>query len=114
TKSGKPIVFATLEDFTGQGEMVCFSTTFDRVGAWVAVDNVVLVKGEAEVRGGSVKIVAQDVIPMWKVREQLVKSIVLRVDPELAQPEALEQLRTLCDSNRGRCKLYFDVQDPSL
>ena len=114
TRSGKPIVFATIEDFTGQGELVCFSTTFDRVGAYLVVDSVVLVKGEAEVRGGSVKIVAQDVLPMWKVREQLVKSIVLRVDPQAAEPAALQQLRDLCDSNRGRCKLYFDVQDPKL
>ena len=40
------------------------------------VDDVVMVNGEVEFRGGSVKIIGRDVLPMWKVREQLVKSIV--------------------------------------
>jgi DNA polymerase III subunit alpha len=114
TRAGKPIAFATLEDFTGQGEVVCFSSVYDKVQNYLAVDEIVLVRGEVELRGGSVKVLAQDVIPMWKVREQLVKSVILRVDMDTVNVEQIEQLRTLCDENRGNCKLYFEIQSPDL
>ena len=117
TKSGKPIAFATIEDFTGQGEVVLFSSQFDKLQQYLHVDEVVLVRGNVEVRGGAVKIITQDIMPMWKVREQLVKSIVLRISLENAtteEAEKLSRLRDLCDLHRGHCKLYFDLQAPDL
>ncbi|MGI9173995.1 MAG: DNA polymerase III subunit alpha, partial [Rhodothermales bacterium] len=117
TKSGKPIAFATIEDFTGQGEVVLFSSQFDKLQQYLNVDEVVLVRGNVEVRGGDVKIITQDIMPMWKVREQLVKSIVLRISLEQStteEAEKLTRLRDLCDLHRGHCKLYFDLQAPDL
>lgn len=110
SKTGKPLAFATIEDFSGQGEIVCFSSVYDRVQNYLKVDEIVLVKGEVEIRGGAVKILAQDVIPMWKVREQMVKAIVLRVNMDRVQTDQIDKLQTLCESNRGTCKLYFEVE----
>ena len=53
--------------------------------------------------------IMQDIMPMWKVREQLVKSITLRVDIDRMKPEPLRSFMQTCDDNRGQCKLYFDV-----
>ena len=108
TKTGKPMAFATIEDFTGQGEVVCFSNVYDKVQNYLKVDDVVMVNGEVEIRGGSVKIIGRDVLPMWKVRE-MVKSLVVRIDPETINEEVIEKLKDLCESNRGNCKLYFDL-----
>jgi len=109
TKKGKPIAFFSLEDFSGQAEVICFSSLFDRVQNYLVVDEIVLVQGEVELRGGDIKIIAQDVFPMWKVREQLVKSIILRLDADQVQMEQIEKLGALCDANRGTKKLYFDL-----
>jgi DNA polymerase-3 subunit alpha len=114
TKAGKPIAFATIEDFGGQGELVCFATVLDRVQNYLQVDEIVIAKGRPEVRGGGLKIIVQDVLPMWKVREQMVKSIVVRVDAESLAVEAINQLRELCDANRGSVKLYFDIASGDL
>jgi len=114
TKKGKPIAFATLEDFTGQGELVCFSTILEKVQNYLKVDEIVLVRGEVEVRGGSIKILTREVIPMWKVREHLVKSIVVRIDPDRVEPKTIEQFRALCEENQGRCRLFFEVLTPEL
>ncbi|MFP4228112.1 MAG: DNA polymerase III subunit alpha [Salinivenus sp.] len=114
TKSGKPIAFATIEDFTGQGEMVCFSSILDRIQPYLEVDNVVLAKGNVEVRGGNVKVIAKDVIPMWKVREQMVQEVVLEVDLDQVMPEELREFQTLCERSAGNCTLYFDVDAPEL
>lgn len=114
TKSGKPMAFATIEDFSGQGEIVCFSNILDRVQNYLKVDEIIRVTGEVEVRGGSIKILARDVLPMWKVRDQLIQAIVLRVEAGRVEIDAISRLRDLCDANRGQCKLYFDVLDPEL
>ncbi len=114
TKSGKPIAFVTIEDFTGHGEVVCFSNVFDRVQNYLQLDEVVMIKGEIEIRRGGLKIIGREVMPMWKVREQLVKSIVLHVDTRRVDEDDIDKLRGLCDENRGSCKLYFDIMAPDV
>ena len=113
TRSGKPIVFISIEDFTGQAEMVCFSSEYDRYQQYLKVDSIIFVRGTVEVRGGSVKAKATEILPMWKVRE-LIQGIVLRVDAQHVEMEAIHALRELCDANRGTCKLYFDITAPDL
>jgi DNA polymerase-3 subunit alpha len=109
TRSGKPIVFASIEDYTGQAEIVLFAREFDRLQSYIKVDEVVLVTGTTEVRGGAVSIKAQDVMPMWKAREQFVKSIVVRLDLDRADAALVPALADLCEANRGMVKLYFDL-----
>jgi DNA polymerase-3 subunit alpha len=114
TKSGKPIAFATIEDFTGEGEMVIFSNILDRVQPYLEVDNVILVKGNVEVRGGNVKVIAKEINPMWKVREQMVNEVVLKVNLDEVMPGELREFKSLCERSPGNCKLYFDVDAPEL
>jgi DNA polymerase-3 subunit alpha len=112
TKSGKPIAFATIEDFTGQGELVVFANILDRVQHYLEVDEVVLVKGNVEVRGGTVKVIVKEVMPMWKVRDQMVQAIELDIDAGAVQPKQIREFRQLCDQNQGHCKLYFNISAP--
>ncbi len=114
TRNGKPLIFASLEDFTGAAELVIFSTQFDKFQSYLKVDEIVMVKGNTEVRGGGVKVIVQEVLPMWKVREQFVRSIILRLDMSVLDLGHVEHLRALCDTNRGQARLYFDVTDPRL
>ncbi len=114
TRKGKPIAFAAFEDFSGQAEMVCFATILDRVEQYLKVDEVVLVRGEVEIRGGNVKILTREVTPMWKVRENLIRSIVVNIDQDRVTLNAIKQLRVLCNDNRGSCRLYFDIVDHKL
>ena len=51
---------------------------------------------------------------MWRVREQMVKSVVVRVDVDEATADDVEALATLCDAHRGTCKLYFELASAEL
>ncbi len=113
TKQGKPIAWITLEDTTGSAEVVLFAQTVDKCGHVLAVDEVVLVRGKAET-SGELKLIANDVLPMWKVREQMVKAIVLHIDADTTEPSKLDDLATLCEHNKGTAKLYFDVESTEL
>ncbi len=113
-RNGRPLAFASIEDFTGQGELVIFSSVLERVMPYLEVDAVVLVEGQVEVRGGSVKILVDELWPMWKVRDELVEALVVQLDLEQVRPEQLDRFHALCREHTGRCRLYFDLLSPEL
>ncbi|MEM6286493.1 MAG: hypothetical protein AAF845_05000, partial [Bacteroidota bacterium] len=55
------------------------------------------------------KLVAKEVLPMWRVREQLVKAVVLRIDADDATEADVAALADLCRAHPGATKLYFEV-----
>ncbi len=113
SKAGKPMGFATIEDFTGQGEITCFPDVYDKVQNYLNPDEVIMVTGEPELRGSTVKIIARDVLPMWKVRA-MIGSVVLRIDSERVRQETVAALQELCEENHGKCNLFFAIQADDL
>ncbi len=113
TRKGAPMASVTLEDYSGQAEMVCFSAVFDKVQQYLSENEVILARGEVETRGGSLRILAREVTPMWKVRRDMVQSIVVCINARRVQLPQMEAFRKLCEDNRGSCRLYFDVIDPA-
>ncbi len=109
TKSGRPIAFVTLEDTTGAAEVVLFAQVLERCAHLLAVDEVMMVKGKAETSRGDLKLVAKDVLPMWRVREQLVKAVTLKIDVDRTTEADVAALAELCRQHPGACKVYFEV-----
>ncbi len=101
TKSGRPIAFVTLEDTTGQAEVVLFAQTLERCGHMILLDEVMMVKGKAETSTGGIKLIAKDVLPMWRVREQLVKALTLRIDVDTTTEADVAAIKALCDQHPG-------------
>ena len=108
-KSGRPYAFCQFEDFSGHADLICFSNSYDKVQQYLKVDEIVLIKGSVELRGSQLKVLASDVIPMWKVRSKMVKSLILRIDAERFSDVELEALSKLLENNRGGCKLVFEL-----
>ena len=114
TKSGRPIAFVTIEDTTGQAEVVLFAQTLEKCGHLILVDEVMMVRGKAETSRGDLKLVAKDVLPMWRVREQLVKALTLQIDADVTTTEDVAALQALCAEHPGACKVYFEVSSRQL
>jgi len=53
--------------------------------------------------------VAKDVLPMWRVREQLVKAVTLKIDVDRTTEADVAALAELCRQHPGACKVYFEV-----
>ena len=114
TKSGRPIAFVTLEDTTGQAEVVLFAQTLDKCGHLITLDEVMMVRGKAETSRGDLKLVAKDILPMWRVREQLVKALTLKLDADVTTTEDVAALKALCEQHPGTTKVYFEVTSGQL
>lgn len=113
SKSGRPMAFITLEDTSGQTEVVLFAQSLERNNHLLEVDEVVMVRGKAETKSGDVKMVGREIQPMWKVRES-VKGLLLRINADEASVEDVEALADLCDRNKGACKVYFELRGRQL
>jgi DNA polymerase-3 subunit alpha len=114
TKSGRPIAFLTVEDTSGACEVVCFAQTLERFGHLLEVDQPMLVRGKAETSRGDLKLIAKEVLPMWRVREQLVQAITLKIDASGVTPEAIDELAALCAEHKGAKKLYVELEHAGL
>ena len=114
TKSGRPIAFVTIEDTTGQAEVVLFAQTLEKCGHLIHVDEVMMVRGKAETSRGDLKLVAKDVLPMWRVREQMVKALTLQIDADVTTVDDVAALKALCGQHPGSCKVYFEVASRQL
>jgi DNA polymerase-3 subunit alpha len=61
TKRGEPYAVFRLEDLTGGVGIVAFPSVFERAGAMLAPDRIVMVKGRADLRGRELQLVAIEV-----------------------------------------------------
>jgi DNA polymerase-3 subunit alpha len=114
SKSGRPMAFVTIEDTTGTSEVVLFAQSLERCGHLLVVDDVLLVRGKAETTRGDLKIIGREVIPMWRVRETLVKALVLKLDADIVSEADVEALAVLCEANKGTTKVYMELTSRDL
>ncbi len=106
TQKGKPMLIASLEDFTGTAEVIVFAREIERAGPYIEQDAPLLIRGELEVRGGAVKLIANEVMPMWKAREELIGGLHIRLDLDTLTEETVD---ALCAEHRGSVHLTFEL-----
>src|SRR5690606_32691676 len=111
-KDNKAFAFADLEDFTGKVDVALWSDMFEEARRDVEVDSMVLIRGalswdeERRVH----KLTAAKVVPLAVAREQLTRSVHVRLRAGGVQPEQGEARRAACEEHPGPCQLVFHVE----
>ena len=108
-KRNNTMAFVTIEDFTGKAECIVFSDAFQKYQQELAEDSMVMVTGKGEVNGSLLKILVNEVFPMEHVREKFTRSIMLSINVNDVQENAVVSLRELFERNRGRIPCYLSV-----
>jgi len=70
---------------------------------------MIFVEGSGEVSGDVIKIVANDIIAMDKVREKFAKRIFLLLNADEVDDAKMTRLRTTMEKFKGNCNCYFNV-----
>lgn len=138
TKAGEPMVFAKLEDMTGDIEAVIFPRTYkEKPELWDA-DTAVVLHGRVQDKDGEWKFLVESGYPLTpdnidNVIDHLQNQTGKRVDPRLEPdapmpakraeqaisiylrahlpPSILNRIRELFDQNPGRYRVYFIVDN---
>ncbi len=110
-KKGNLMAFITMEDFTGKGECIVFSKTYERFVHHLHPESMVMVIGKTDAGGETFKVLADEIYPMESVRQKFTRSIVLSFHVNDVQENAIVELRKLMEKHQGSCRCYIHVVD---
>jgi DNA polymerase-3 subunit alpha len=114
TKKGDPFGIFTLEDFTGNIDLMLFSEEYMKKKHLLETGNNVFVTGRVEERfnqKGNFAVQVKDVILLSDVIGKFSKKITLKVEAGNIDPEFITNLKKLISENAGKCRLELKVKD---
>lgn len=103
TKTGDMMCFVTLEDFTGQIEVIVFPRVFNKVSRLLAPDMAVVIAGRLSVNEEGSKVLVQDIKPLDTVEN----AVRIRIEKKNETTEIIEKLQQVLTANRGKSTVYF-------
>jgi DNA polymerase-3 subunit alpha len=110
-KRGNMMAFTTLEDFSGQTELIIFSDCFEKSKEHLAVDRMVLVSGRVSTREGErPKVICSEVLPLEKLTERFNCQLVIKLGPDCAEKTVERALATL-DEYRGQVPVLLAARE---
>ncbi len=114
-KRGNTMAFITIEDFSGKGECVVFSDAYRRHEQILVNDAMVMVVGKGEPSGNNLKVIANDIYPIERVKETFGKSVIFTINIDVAGEQTISQLRKIMERYRGgSCSCYFNLVGSTL
>ena len=110
-KRGNMMSFATLEDFSGQTELIIFSDCFERSKQDLAVDRMVLVSGRVSTREGErPKVLCSEILPLEKLTERFNCQLVIKLSSDCAEKTIEKALATL-EQYRGQVPVLLAARE---
>jgi DNA polymerase III subunit alpha len=113
-RKGKQMLFGSIEDFTGKADFTVFASVYEQYGHLIKPEAVLMLVAEGEVSGGMLKLLVREVVPIEKVRNTLIKKIVLKIDADdQVQLERLAGVKKVFDAHKGGTPVDFEVKAQS-
>jgi DNA polymerase-3 subunit alpha len=81
-KKGKMMAFVTLEDYTGQAELIVFSDCYERSKEHLASEKMILVSGKVSTREGeAAKVIVSEVVPLERLADKFACQLIIKMEP---------------------------------
>jgi DNA polymerase-3 subunit alpha len=113
TKKGDRMASFVLEDLEGGAEALVFPDTYKKVAARLAEDQVVLVKGRAEVpEEGKPRLLVTDVLPLEQAKLAEARYVTIRVPMLQWDRKKGERLREILGAHKGECPVTLEIVRP--
>ena len=112
-KRGRTMAFATLEDFTGRAECLIFADAFERAGAALHEDAIVVMIGRAESSGDSIRLFPTEIHGIEDAIKTMSKSVVISLSLDTTTSKHIYEMKRVLErySGSGKCPCYFFVLD---
>ncbi len=106
------MAFFTLEDFTGSVRVIVFSKVCEEYKNIIQDDNMVVILGNADVsgEGGSVSILADEIVPIEEARSRFVRQLSLTVSPGNLEESGVKEILKLFARYPGNCLVLLNIK----
>jgi len=111
TQGGSVMAFLTLEDLTGQQEMVIFPGEYDRYQEQLVDDALIMIRARFETKNKRRSLVVQKVFEIGDLDQSTELHLQLRT--ENISEERLNNLKEMLTSHKGSSKVYFHIANGS-
>ena len=109
-KSGREMAFFKIDDFSGSCECLMFSKSYSEYGDCLKPEATVLVRGNLESTGDSIKIHAEDSFPLDEARSKFAKKLLLFANSELHDEKVISSMKDLLDKHMGDVPVYLRLK----
>ena len=109
TRKGDRMCAFVLEDPFGTVEVVVFPDAFAKAASLIQTDALVLVKGRFERDEDSTRLLASEILPIEKVREELSREVVVTLDSARHDRRTFEAVSDVLGRHKGDRRVAFFV-----
>ncbi|MEA3317623.1 MAG: DNA polymerase III subunit alpha, partial [Bacteroidota bacterium] len=114
SKNGKPFGFLTIQDFSDSYRMAMFGNDYAENRTFFYENYPLLIKGRVQVRPynqDELEFKVKKIIMLSDVREEMIKSISLKINITSINNELIKEIKNLAENNKGNSKLKIKVID---
>ena len=107
----------TLERMSSKAEVFIFSDLFNQVKDLINENSMIFVTGKLSNRQSEyddvIKIIADDVIDIKRVRNKLSRHINIKLSYDKANKETLSEIHRIAKSSKGHCRFILNIESSS-
>lgn len=107
TQNGKSMAFLTLEDMTGQGEVVVFPAQYEQARDLLEPERVLLIRGRVERRGGRQNVIGEEIHDFERFEGE--SELHVWLDADQVGSSRLQSLRELFEERPGSARVFLHV-----
>jgi DNA polymerase-3 subunit alpha len=114
-KNGKPYGSFTLQDYSDSFRFMMFDKEFLEFSKFFTIGYYLLVKGRVQKRrykDDELEFHIKTIYLLSSVKDELIKSVTLKINPENISRELISELMELVKANKGETELKFIFYDP--
>jgi DNA polymerase-3 subunit alpha len=111
--AGSKMGIISVEDLSGQVEVVVFPSDLDRLRAFIVPDRVAFFQGEVDRRREEPSLRVSDIIPIEEADERLATALLLRVRCATANEDLLQKICEVLAEHKGDRPVYVEMITPS-
>ena len=113
SKKGEPMAFITLEDVTGEVEVVVFPSTYSQCSHILTSEDPVVLQGKVqkEEEGGA-KILAEEVVSLADALDTYTASARIMLKSDTVNRRSMEGLKKVFHQNHGNCPVSIIMHFP--
>ncbi|MBE3085108.1 MAG: DNA polymerase III subunit alpha, partial [Bacteroidetes bacterium] len=109
-KNGKPYGSFTLQDYSDSFRFMMFDKDFIENSKFFTIGYYLLIKGRVQRRKykeDELELRIKTINLLSSVKDELIKSVTLKIDPENISNEMINELKELIHENKGETELKF-------
>jgi DNA polymerase-3 subunit alpha len=111
-KKAEKMAIVNLGDLDTFIEVLVFPRTYRKAPEIIKEDMLVYVHGRLNLREEDPKIIAEDIIPLEKVKEKFTQSVLIKLSVTGLEEIMLKRIRNVIEKFKGKTPVFIDLISP--